>query len=289
MRNDINLDPDDPFIKKITDLPTLSPVAQKINEVMANPDVSAKDIVNILKLDPAITGRVLRLANSAYIGMPRAVSSLQNAVVILGQLRIYSLVLSASIFSSFKNRYLLEFDSFRFWKHSMTVAMVCESIAHYLKRYDPIETGDVFCAGILHDIGKLVLAAYKPEKIDLAYKRAKENKTPFFINEDQKLSHSRIGASVAEHWKFPQSLVNAILFHHDPMHTEDFKKIISIVHVADIMVHIMGLNTVSEEIPPEIDNDAVSEIGLAPERLRVIALDALENEKKVESLIDFFS
>ncbi|GAG15882.1 unnamed protein product, partial [marine sediment metagenome] len=160
MQNDIPSDSSNLAIEKINTLPSLSPVVQKISAVIADPDVSANDVVDVLKLDPAIASKVLRLANSAYIGMPRTVSSLQNAVVILGQRRIHSLVLAASTLSALKPDNSLPFSYMRFWKHSVTVAIICESIARHLKRYDPIEAGEVFCGGILHDIGKLVLGVY---------------------------------------------------------------------------------------------------------------------------------
>lgn len=287
----INLMPDfdDLLIEKVNNLPSLSPVVQRIGTVMADPKVSASDIVDVLKTDPAIASKVLRLANSAYIGIPRTVSSLQNAVVILGQRRIHSLVLAASSLSIFKLDSALPFDRMDFWKHSVTVAIVCESIARYLKRYDPVEAGEIFCAGMLHDIGKLVLAVYDPDRIVAVYKEATELKKPFFSVEGKKTSHVRIGAFVAERWNFPENLISAIMYHHTPAYTERFKKIISIVHLSDIIVHIVGVNTVPKEIASEIDEDTMAEVGLSPESLKVIADNALKSEKQLESLIDFFS
>jgi len=284
MQNDAEI-----LIKKITTLPSLSPVVQKISAVIASPNASADEIVSVLKMDPAIAGKVLRLANSAYIGIPRTVSSLQNAVVILGNRRIYSLVLAASTLSAFILDSSLPFSVIRFWKHSITVALVCESIARHLKRYDAIEAGEMFCAGILHDLGKLVLGVYSPKEIQTAYKRAIEQRTPVYTNEQANLCHMRIGAMVAAQWNFPEMLIHAIHLHHTPLHSDAYKRTVSIVHIADIMVHLVGLAMVPEEATPKINADAMREIGLSPERLKVIANNALENEKSIESLIEFFS
>ncbi len=284
MQNDTEM-----LLKKITSLPSLSPVVQKIGAVIAKPNASADEIVSVLKMDPAIAGKVLRLANSAYIGIPRTVSSLQNAVVILGNRRIHSLVLAVSTLSHFNQGYSLPFDAIRFWKHSITVALVCESMARHLKRYDTMEASEVFCAGILHDLGKLVLGVYYADQIRRIYSKALKHGTPVYTNEKPELCHMRIGALVATQWNFPEMLIHAINLHHTPLYSDKFIKIVSMVHIADIMVHIVGLTTVPEEATPKINGEAMQVIGLSPERLKVIATDALENEKQIESLFEFFS
>lgn len=288
MQSEITRDSIDTIVKQINSLPSLSPVVQKIGSVISDPDVSAVDVVNVLKMDPAIASKVLRLANSAYIGMPRTVSSLQNAVVILGQRRIHYLVIAASTLSAFKPAGSLPFDKLRYWKHLVTSAMVSESIAKHVKRYDSIEAEEVFCAGLLHDIGKLVLGVYYPASIADGYKRALKNETPFFRNEEKVATHMRVGYLVAEQWNFPTSLINAIRFHHIPCRAERSLKV-AIVHVADIMVHLIGFGTVKKETVPEIDEKALQRIGLGPERLQVIADNSIKDEKRLESMIDFFS
>ncbi len=277
------------LIKKINTLPSLSPVVQRVSSILADPRASAKDIVEVLRLDPGIASRVLRLANSAYIGMPSTVSSLQNAVVILGIQRIHSLIFSSSILSTFKPDSTLPFDRIRFWKHSVIVATVCESIAKNLSRHESIDTGEAFCAGILHDIGKLVLGTYESDSIENTYNTALETKTAFFKNEDEDISHSIIGSMVAEQWNFPQSLIIPIMFHHAPSGAQKYKKIVGIVHIADIIVHVLGLNTVSEETAPQIDEPTMEQVGLDPDYLKVVANNALKNEKDLESLIGLFS
>ncbi len=278
------------IVDKINTLPSLSPVVQRISKVIGDQNSSAKDVVDVLRLDPSIAGRVLRLANSAYIGMPSTVSSLQNAVVLLGIKRIHSLIFSSSILSSFKDDRNCAFDRIRFWQHSVIVALVCESIGkHLIKRHESIDPGELFCAGILHDIGKLVLATYAPDSMIASYEKANATNTPLYVNEEEEISHMTIGAMVAKQWNFPPSLVMPIVHHHTPRQTKMFKRNVAITHIADIIVHVLGMNTIENEIIPAFDESSITMIGLEEEYLKVIANNALKNKKDLESLMELFS
>ncbi len=283
------MDHADALIERINHLPSLSPVLARINAIVGSPEVSAGDMVDALKLDPAISGKVLRLANSAYVGIPRTVSSLHNAVVILGQRRIHSLVLAASTLSAFPRSSAFPFQILAFWRHSITVAIVSESIARHLKRYGAVEEGELFCAGILHDIGKLAVAAFEPKRVTAAQETGRQKEIPFFQAEEESMSHYTLGALLAQRWNFPPDLRNAILYHHDPSSAEPFTKMAVIVHLSDVMAHLMGFRTLPDEIPPTLDEAAIARIELQPERLRVIANTAVEDEKRLESLIEFIA
>ncbi|MGD9200010.1 MAG: HDOD domain-containing protein [Chitinispirillia bacterium] len=277
------------ILEKLTNLPSFPQIFYKIENILSDPESSVSDIVNVLKYDPGITSRVLRLANSAYIGIPQTVSSLKNAVIILGQKRIHSLVLTWSILSMFKSFRCYSFNLKRYWKHSVTVGTIGESIAKHLKRYEIVEPEEVFCSGILHDIGKLVLSIFEPETISNAFKEAQRTNTPFFQNEDNSVSHSKIGSIVASNWKFPQNLIDAIQFHHSPFKMETVKKTVLIVHISDILSHMIAINTFIEEEIPAINRKAVEILGLNPEYLRVIAHKTLEKGKQLESLFTIVS
>jgi putative nucleotidyltransferase with HDIG domain len=275
------------LLDRITHLPSLPPALARISAIVSNPDISIAEIAEALKLDPGICSKVLRLANSAYVGIPRTVSSLNNAVVLLGQHRIQSLVFATTTLSALGRASPMPFANIDFWRHSMTTALVCESIARHLKRYDTVEAGELFCAGILHDVGKLALGAFEPARITAAQKKAAELRMPFFKAEDLELSHFTVGALLAQRWNFPPDLRNAILYHHDPSGAAPFTKMAAIVHLGDIMAHIMGYRTHPEEIGPSLDESVMVRIELPPERLRVIAAAAIEDEQKLESLIAF--
>jgi putative nucleotidyltransferase with HDIG domain len=281
------MDGQESLIQAIQDLPVLSPVVGRISQVVSNAESSVSAVVDALKLDPVVSGKVLKLANSAYVGIPRTISSVKNAVVLLGQKRIYSLVLATTALASFKSVGGLPFSLYRYWKHSIIVAMIAESIARHLKRYSPIDTEDVFTAGMLHDIGKLVLGKWNAETIEKAVRRSISENVPFYSVEDASVSHVLAGDVLCDRWNFPQTLKSAVAFHHSPEKAAEFRRCVSIVNMADAMAHIIGFSTFEREPIPQPSPFVEREVQLPPERLRVIADDALKNEKKTESFINF--
>jgi putative nucleotidyltransferase with HDIG domain len=281
------MDGQESLLQAIQDLPVLSPVVGRIAQVVSNPESSVTAVVDALKLDPVVSGKVLKLANSAYVGIPRTISSVKNAVVLLGQKRIHSLVLATTVLASFKPGAHLPFSLYRYWKHSITVAMIAESIARHLKRYGPIDTEDVISAGMLHDIGKLVVGTWNAAALESTVRRSISENIPFYSVEDASVSHTVAGGVLCDRWNFPQSLKSAIVFHHAPEKAAEFRRCASIVHMADAMAHIIGFSTFEREAIPQPSAGAQGEVQLPPERLRVIADDALKNEKKTESFINF--
>jgi putative nucleotidyltransferase with HDIG domain len=281
------MDGQDTLIKAIQDLPVLSPVVQRIAQVVSNADSSVTAVVEALKLDPVVSGKVLKLANSAYVGIPRTISSVKNAVVLLGQRRIHSLVIATTVLASLKNGGGLPFSLYRFWKHSLVAAMIAESIARHLKRYGPIDAEDVFSAGMLHDIGKLVLGRWNAQAVESMVHKSILKNAPFYSVEDALISHTFAGGVLCDHWNFPHTLKNAIVFHHAPEKAMEFRRCASIINIADAMSHIVGFSIFEREVLPQPSACAEGDVQLPPERLRVIADDALKNEKRTESMINF--
>jgi putative nucleotidyltransferase with HDIG domain len=277
------------LVNAIDGLPVLSPLVSRIGATISNPDSSADQIVSALKQDPLLSGRVLKLSNSAYVGIPNTISSVKNAVVLLGRKRVYSLVLASGVSNVLRDTGKLPFPLHNFWRHSITVATIAESIAKHLRRYEPIETEDVFTAGLLHDIGRMVLGCFFATTQTTARDLARKEKTAIFEKETQQLSHAVVGRMLAVRWSFPQALTQSIAFHHVPEQAGANAKLASIVHLADILAHIIGANTFDFEQVPVPAPVAQTLVKLPPERLKVIADETLQNEKILDSLISFLA
>ncbi len=274
------------FLRAVSALPSLTAVLRRIFAVVKDSNSTALDITRVLQLDPAIAGKVLRLANSAYIGLPHTVSSIQNAVTLLGTRRIHSLIL-ISILSSVKKSVYASFPVISYWRHSVCTALIAEAIAKSLRRYDyAIDENELFSAAILHDIGKLIAATMEPESFSQLYKQSIQREVPFFKIENGEAAHSFLGGYYAEHWGFPYELKQCIKMHHEPLSDKKLTLRISIINVADIMAHVLGFKIFSEEITPLVQEGVLNLIGLPLERLRVIAQSVIEDEKSIESFMD---
>jgi putative nucleotidyltransferase with HDIG domain len=277
------------FIAAVRNLPTPSAVLLRIESVVQDQNATASDVADAIGLDPAISSKILRLANSAYLGIPRTITSHQNAVVLLGNKKIHSLVLASELLNTFKAESCLSFSLEKFWIHSVTTALIAESIARQLRKYETVDVNDIFICGLLHDIGKLVTAQLLPDNMDKTFESSLRTKTPYWKNEDPQLVHTATGEKLAEHWSFPSILRAVIRNHHEPEKDDQFPLECSIVHISDITAHIIGRSTFDAEIPPVISQFALDMVKLTAERFRVIAESAINNTKKVDSILEMFS
>ena len=158
----MNHKPDPSRIKRITEsiigLPTLPTVVSKMIELVDSPRTSAASLARLISTDQALTAKILKLANSAYYGFPREISTVNMAIVILGFNTVKDMGLSLSVFDVFKNTESTDsFDISRFWEHSVACGVAARMLARsYRSRY----AGEAFVAGLLHDIGKVILNQY---------------------------------------------------------------------------------------------------------------------------------
>lgn len=226
----------------ITHLPTPPVVFTQIQKVVNNPNTSAYDIASILQEDMAISAKVLKLTNSAFYGIPRAVESVKQAVVIIGLEAVKNLVLSASVFDAFsKEQVDPEFQD-AFWRHSLATAFAARTLAHRVKTQQGFDSERGFSAGLLHDIGKMVISVYMPKQGKEINRLHEANPTrPEYAAEEEVLgyNHAQIGAFLGEKWALPPALVEAIRFHHFPeLNDKSQNSLPNLIHMADYLARI---------------------------------------------------
>ncbi|PKN23124.1 MAG: hypothetical protein CVU68_02140 [Deltaproteobacteria bacterium HGW-Deltaproteobacteria-3] len=208
------------FLKKVKDLPTISAVANEINACDKNDSLTAKSLGTIISRDPALTATVLKLANSAYYGMAREITSTERAVTILGFDTIKSLALAISVFHVFKNQEGQLFDLKGLWYHSLAVGLA----AKHLALHSPILTCDkalpeqAFICGILHDIGKIAFAQNLPTELAEILKQTRSGNLAQHEIEKSILgfNHQKAGQAMADAWNFPVDYQTVIRMHHAP-------------------------------------------------------------------------
>jgi len=274
--------------RAIEHLPIPTPVVRRVNRIVTNPESSAVTVAEALRMDPALSGKVLRLANSAYIGIPRTVSSLPNAVVLLGMKRIHSIVLASELLAPFRLSSSLPFSIDRFRRHAVTVAFIAESIAKHLQRYDALDEHELFSGALLHDIGKLLLGAVEPAAVSSTYMQSKQSAIPYFLAEQDAYSHTVVGFELAQQWRFPVELAACIRGHHNAACFPELHRMVSVIHIADVMTHLLGFALYPDEKTPAIDEASLSAVQLPVERLRVIAENIMDRQEQIASLLEIF-
>jgi putative nucleotidyltransferase with HDIG domain len=208
------------FLKKIKELPTISAVANEINDRDKNDALTAKALGTIITRDPALTATVLKLANSAYYGMAREITSIERAVTILGFDTIKNLALTISVFHVFKNQEGQLFDLKGLWYHSLAVGLAAKHLALHspMLACDKSLPEQAFICGILHDIGKIAFAQNLPAEMAEILEQTRNGTVAQHEIEKNILgfNHQKAGQAMADAWNFPEEYQTVIRLHHAP-------------------------------------------------------------------------
>jgi HD-like signal output (HDOD) protein len=164
------------WIEKIQNLPVLPQVAMRITERMQSPTATIDEISTLIKSDIGLTSKILRLANSSYYSIPGGVSDVHKALQYLGFNTVAQLVLTSSVFGSFKTQGTKEFPLKSFWTHSFAVGLFSEITARSLQLKNP---SDSFVGGLMHDMGKLILLELSPDQLSKIIKHSQEHFSSF--------------------------------------------------------------------------------------------------------------
>jgi len=222
---------------KMRTLPSFPALYLEIIREIESPNSSMQGIAKIVAQDPGITAKILQVANSAAFGLPEKVNDPVEAVQQLGMVTVRSLVLSAQVFSTFHSTRLKKFSAEALWAHLMK----CGDLARTIMRREHAsfaESEDAFTAGMLHDMGQLMLADSLPGEFEKALVLADENKIPLPVAELEVFgaTHAGLAAYLFGLWGLPAAIVEAVAFHHTP-EKSDLKKFsaLTAVHVANAL------------------------------------------------------
>ena len=222
------------ILLKVKSFPTMPEAGAKMLGVLEEPDTEISDIKEILRYDPGLTANILKLANSAYFGIPSKIGSLKQAVIVLGFKRLIQLVV-ASCVSAVMDKSVPGYDlpSGDLWRHSVVVSMVAEALVHNKRRKI---SQDVFTPALLHDVGKLVLGTFVKDELEAIESIAAKG-VPFVVAENMILGtdHAEIGAQILSHWNFPKDVIHAVRWHHDPDSPKTANIQMDIVYLANLL------------------------------------------------------
>lgn len=274
------------FMARVKELPTLPVIVTRIMQIAKDENSSAKDLGIMISKDQAIASRVLRLANSAFYGYSRTITSIPQAVVVLGFNTVKSLALSASVFAVLSREdSRVSFDREQFWLHAVGCAKACELLARQVRYADP-ETA--FVAGLLHDIGKVVLDRHFHREYEQVVSIARE--TPRFIGEVEAevlgFRHDAVGYWLAQSWKFPPLLQEPIRHHHQPESGEPGGTLLaSMVHVGNSITRQMRIGSGGDPLVPPIDPRSRRILNLDETLLQTLAVQLKNEQPNIEEFL----
>lgn len=229
------------ILQSVTKLPPFPLVVQRAVQLIHDPNSSAQDIVDVIQYDQSITVSVLKLCNSAYFGLPRAVHSLREALVLIGFNQLLEIVLSqqsASLFHKSCQGYDLKQGEL--WRHSVACALMPQIIS---KRLGREATPTHFTAALLHDIGKMILSEFVKDYFG-EIKQLVSGKHLSFAEAEKEvlgIDHAELGGRILEQWGFPGIIVSAVRYHHTPLATLEDREIIQLVCLCDLIAMMTGL------------------------------------------------
>ena len=227
----------DQLLKRGDSLPTLPEIYFKVNELLEDKDSSVADICRTVATDPAISYKILTMVNSAYFGLPNEVFSINQAITMLGRFRIKQILIGTllgDVFKDFNSEY---FSLREFWQHSVRTAIIAEQLAiisDYCK-----EPESLFTAGLLHDVGRLIVAAKMPEVLPVIDQNAIDNRISIVRSEIEiiGLAHTEIGAALMQKWGFPELIWVSVNHHHKADYSGPFFQVTQLICLANQLAH----------------------------------------------------
>lgn len=241
-------------------LPSLPSIVIHINEAIQYPNCTATHIAEIINKDSSLSARLLRLVNSAFYNFPMPIESIARAVTIIGTKQVSALATATAVTSTFHDLPQELIDMKSFWKHSLATGIISRLLSSYKKN---VNTESFFLAGLLHDIGRLILYQYFPQQAQTLLYQAQVDKQPLYRVEKHILEedHTGLASHLITLWKLPLILEYASHFHHSPQDSPE-PLIAAIVHTADIMTNALRYGTSGEYYVPPLSPEAWKIIGL---------------------------
>ncbi len=250
-------------IKDTRSLPTLPGLISRLGTLTEDNKVSAQEIARVVSMDQILSAKVLRLVNSAFYGFSRRVSTVSNAVILLGMNVIKSLAISSSIFE------IMEKTVVGLWEHSMGTAVAANIITKELNLPEPEE---ISTAALLHDIGKVIIKIKLEEDYSQLTSHIKE-KGLTMVEAERELfdtDHAEIGEWVARSWLLPEKLIEPIACHHNVEKSLAHRMKTCVVHVADVLTKATAFGYSGDDLVPQIQPAAWNKLGLTEPALEQI-------------------
>ncbi|MGV8056961.1 MAG: HDOD domain-containing protein [Smithellaceae bacterium] len=264
-------------VENINTLPTVPGTLKRLSAIIEKPRITLVEISAFISNDAALTTKVLKMVNSAIYGFPGRIASVSHATMLLGLNVIKGLLLGVSVFE------LMQKTMNGLYEHSLGCAIASRVLAQKKGLKEPEE---ISVAGLLHDIGKVILTLEFQKEYEAAMNNAQTKNISIFDAEKEQFNatHANVGSWLAEKWRFPRNLIDVIEFHHRPMLAKNAPLETAIVHMADILVRARGFGFAGENIVPEINPAAFELLKLSEQDIRDVLRELEDNMESAEDI-----
>ena len=264
-------------VENINTLPTVPGVLKRLSVVIEKPRITLVEISAFIANDPALTTKVLKMVNSAIYGFPGRIASVSHATMLLGLNIIKGLLLGVSVFE------LMQKAMNGLYEHSLACAIASRIIAQKKGLKEPEE---VSVAGLLHDIGKVILTLEFPTEYQAAMNEAQGKGISIFDAEKNQFNatHANVGSWLAEKWHFPRNLIEVIECHHRPALAKNAPLETAIVHMADLLVRARGFGFAGEIFVPEVNAIAYELLNLSESDIKDVLREMEDNMESAEDI-----
>lgn len=275
----------DELVKDIAGLVTLPDVFLRISRLIDDPNSASSDIARAVSRDPSFTLRLLRVANSSLYSFASPVTTVAKAVSIIGTAQVRSLALSMSVAKTFAGLSNELVSMANFWRHSLYCALIARSLAKLCRGCDP---DTLFTAGLLHDIGELVIFNRLPRQAEEALLMALDSLDQIQIHEAEQqvmgLDHAAVGGALARLWHIPAQLAECIEFHHDIAGARDYPRETAVIHLANVLALMAEVDSLDPADVSPIAPRAWALTGLGEDCIAPIVREAREEIAEAEQL-----
>ncbi len=274
------------LVSEVSDLVSLPEVCIRVTEMIDDPNSTAEGIGKVISQDPALTAKLLKIANSPFHGFSTEIATVSKAVAVLGIKQIRDLVLAASVSKAFEgiNNELVTMQNF--WKHSIYCGLTARIIAYESRK---AKGESVFIAGLLHDVGQLIMFSKLPQLSKEALMLSVEGSEELTLNRAEQqvfgFDHTQVGAELIRHWKLPVSIQECVEFHHDPTKAKEYPVEVATIHLANSLACMAELETFDEGELQKIDPAVWQILGLDGEIMNPVVSGAQAQIAEVQSLL----
>jgi HD-like signal output (HDOD) protein len=239
------------ILNRVNNIPTLPTIFETLTTALNDPRVTNQKIAQIISSDQSSAFKVLKVANSPFFGFRGGVDTISQAIMYLGTTEIKNIVFSLTIMKMFsKEKKISGFSPIELWAHSIGVGILTRAIGRVISEQ---KVENYFLAGILHDIGKIILLQFAHEEYTAVLKYVDENNCLIMKAEQEVFGfdHSRIGYLLAEKWRLPQPIKDVILYHASGIANDESQRLVASVHIADIAARILKFGYAGDPLIPQ--------------------------------------